>query len=229
MSEVAVTEALAILRKNGKENTYEKICEMSLDDVNEYSRLLEELQRVNGNSSVTNDVKGKALENIVTFLLQKSGDIFHVDANLGTNTNELDQLIGLKNEGKTLCRHGLIDKRYSMFISECKNHQKSLDVTYIGKFCSLLITNNVKLGLLFSYHGVSGNKWENGAGLIKKFYLHKETLDERFCIIDFNINDFKSIIEQNKNLLQIIDEKITSLQFDTDYSRHLAKHPAEDY
>lgn len=90
-----------------------------------------------------------------------------------------------------------------------------------------MLTNNVKLGILFSFHGVSGTGWSNGSGLIKKFYLHKEKLEERYCVIDFSIKDFRAILT-GKNLLQIIDEQLKSLQYDTDYSRFITKHPAED-
>lgn len=89
-----------------------------------------------------------------------------------------------------------------------------------------MLTNNAKLGILFSYHGVSGSNWCYGSGLIKKFYLHKENPNERFCIINFSIKEFNSILS-GKNLLQIIEEQLRSLQFDTDYSHHLSKHPAE--
>ena len=50
---------------------------------------------------------------------------------------------------------------------------------------------------------------------------------DKYCIIDFSIKEFEAILN-DKNLLQIIDEQLKSLQFDTDYSRYLSKHPAED-
>lgn len=121
----------------------------------------------------------------------------------------------------------LIDPKLDTFLGECKNYDKAVSVTYIGKFCSLLLTNNIKIGILFSYYGTSGTGWSNGAGLIKKFYLHKEKLEDKYCIIDFSIKEFEAILN-GKNLLQIIDEQLKSLQFDTDYSRYLSKHPAED-
>lgn len=65
-----------------------------------------------------------------------------------------------------------------------------------------------------------------GAGLIKKFYLHKEHQNERYCILDFNIKDFKKIAK-GENMLQLMSEKLLSLQLDTDYSTYLSKHPAE--
>ena len=120
----------------------------------------------------------------------------------------------------------MIDKRFEKFLGECKNYNKRVGVTYVGKFCSLLLTNNIKLGIIFSYHGVSGRGWNNGAGLIKKFYLHKEKLEERFCIIDFSYKEFESIY-YGKNFLQIVEEQLCSLQFDTDYSRYVSTHPAE--
>ena len=155
-----------------------------------------------------------------------SGGIFCVDTNLRTSTNEIDQVISLTPKGKILLGNHIIDKRLKTFIGECKNYQKAVSVTYVGKFCSLLLTNHIKLGILFSYHGISGTGWNNGAGLIKKFYLHKERIEDRYCIIDLSIKEFESILE-GKNLLQIIDEQLKSLQFDTDYSRYLSKHPAE--
>ena len=60
-------------------------------------------------------------------------------------------------------------------------------------------------------------------GLIKKFYLSKEKEEERFCIIDFNIDDFISIKEGN-NMLQIISDKILSLQNDTNYANFITPH-----
>ena len=51
-------------------------------------------------------------------------------------------------------------------------------------------------------------------------------IEDRYCIIDFSINEFEAILN-GKNLLQIIEEQLKSLQYDTDYSHYLAKHPAE--
>lgn len=221
------------LQSMNSEYAYQTICKLTDKQVNKYTDLLSKFTEVNSydkNSDLCpsniNVIKGKALEEIASYLLEISGNIFEVDRNLRTSTNEIDQLIKLKPSGKLLCSINSIDKRYSGFIAECKNHNKKIDVTHIGKFCSLLVTNKVKLGILFSYHGVTGSGWSNGAGLIKKFYLHKEKLDERYCIIDFDINDFNSILN-GKNLLQIIEEKMISLQFDTDYAGYLSKHPAE--
>ena len=80
--------------------------------------------------------------------------------------------------------------------------------------------------MLFSYHGISGSRWSNASGLIKKFYLHKEKDEDRYCIIDFSRDDFIAV-DNGENFLQIVENKLMALRFDTDYARYLSKHPAE--
>lgn len=223
---------LNLLDSLSEKLSYEKICELSNEQISKYKELLEKFKMINNvdsNKSESDNVhieKGKALEDLVSYLMKISGDIFYVDRNLRTSTNEIDQIFSLKTKGKILLSYRLINDKLETFLGECKNYNKPVDVTYIGKFCSLLLTNQVKLGILFSYNGISGENWSNGSGLVKKFYLSKERIEDRYCIIDFSIKEFESILN-GKNILQIIDEQLKSLQFDTDYTRHLSKHPAE--
>lgn len=204
---------------------YEKICCFSPEIKNEYNSLLDKLIKTNSSFSSTKE-KCDALEKISFFLL-KNASIFDVYGNVRTSTNELDQLVRINEKGKLLKSRGLIDSRLEHFIGECKNYKSKVSVTYVGKLCSLLITTQNKIGILFSYKGISGVNWDNAVGLIKKFYLSKENSKERFCIIDFNINDFISIREGN-NILQIISDKITALQNDTNYMRFITPHVASD-
>lgn len=232
-SDMEISKALNVLENISNELRYERICQ--LDDLQKetYAQLLDNFKKLHNVKEQKDTVpanlhnlKGEALEKLVSYLLTISGNIFYVDRNLRTSTNEIDQLVSLRPKGKILLSYHLINPKLEYFLGECKNYHKSVGVTYIGKFCSLLLTNSVKIGILFSYHGVSGTGWNNGVGLIKKFYLHKEKLEDKYCIIDFSIKDFESILE-GKNMLQIIEEQLKSLQFDTDYSRYLSKHPAE--
>ena len=205
----------------------EKLCEWTQSQVNEYKALLVAFEQSNGRkSTATRAEKGQALEEIASFLINNCGHIFVVDRNIRTCTNEIDNLMKLTPSGRILQTAGILPPYYANFIGECKNHGTAIGVTYIGKFCSLMLTTRSNLGILFSYHGVTGSGWNDGSGLIRKFYLHKEKLLDRYCIIDFNILDFRSIL-QGKNFLQIIDDKISSLKFDTDYSQNLSAHPAE--
>lgn len=232
-SDMEISKALNVLENISDELRYERICQLNDLQKKTYAQLLDDFKKlhsVKGQSDTVSanlqNLKGEALEKLVSYLLTISGNIFYVDRNLRTSTNEIDQLVSLTPKGKILLSYHLVNSKLECFLGECKNYDKSVSVTYIGKFCSLLLTNNVKIGILFSYHGVSGTGWSNGSGLIKKFYLHKEKLEDKYCIIDFSIKDFESILE-GKNMLQIIEEQLKSLQFDTDYSRYLSKHPAE--
>lgn len=159
-------------------------------------------------------------------MLKISGDLFEVKQNLRTTTNEIDQVFVPTQKAKVLIASGIIDKHYELFLGECKNYNKSVDVTYVGKFCSLLLTNQIKFGLLFSYYGISGSGWSNASGLVKKFYLHKEKDEDRYCIIEFSKDDFISI-DNGENFLQIVEDKLMSLRLDTDFREYLSKHPAE--
>lgn len=232
-SDMELSKALNILDSISDELRFEKICQLNDLQKSTYKDLLNEFKRLHRLSTATNNppknlhnLKGAALEKLVAYLLTISGGIFYVDKNLRTSTNEIDQIVSLTPKGNILLAYHLINPKLQSFLGECKNYDKPISVTYIGKFCNLLLTHNVKLGILFSYHGTSGSGWSNGAGLIKKFYLHKETLEEKYCIIDFTIKEFEEILA-GKNLLQIIEEQLKSLQFDTDYTRYLSKHPAE--
>lgn len=232
MLDKEISKALNVLASISDELRYERICQMNDLQKETYARLLDNFKKLHNVKEQPNapvnlhNLKGEALEELVSYLLNISGGIFCVDRNLRTSTNEIDQLVSLTSKGKMLLGYHLINPKLESFLGECKNYDKSIGVTYIGKFCSLLLTHDVKIGILFSYHGVSGTGWNNGAGLIKKFYLHKEKNEDKYCIINFSIRDFESILE-GKNMLQIIEEQLKSLQFDTDYSRYLSKHPAE--
>lgn len=203
------------------EMTYKKICAFSADEEQKYNELLERFKYTNS-SKCSNQEKGTALEELATFTI-KSSHIFEIYRNIRTSTNELDQLVKISDSQRLLKGLKIVDERLFDFIGECKNYQTKVPVTYIGKVCSLLSTTQNKICILFSYNGVTGKDWEDSCGLIKKFYLSKENLNERFCIIDFNINDFE-IIKNGGNFLQIIEDKILALKNDTDYSIFLSEH-----
>lgn len=216
-----IDNLINMLTTVGTELSYKKICEFSEEEREEYNKLLENFKNTNSSSSTTNE-KGKALEELATYTI-KTSHIFEIYNNIRTSTNELDQLVRINDCSRLLIGLKIIDERLADFIGECKNYQDKVPVTYVGKVCSLLSTTQNKICILFSYKGVTGKAWEDSAGLIKKFYLSKEKLEERFCIIDFNINDFEEIHNGN-NFLQIIDDKIRALKNDTDYSNFVTEH-----
>lgn len=225
-----VLDVLTLIKSIEAKCSSSKICEFSDMQIKTYRELLNNVIKLNGTKSQKNvaltAAKGKSLEDLVNFLITTSGGIFSVEANIRTGTNEIDQIIKLTTTGDILLSCNLIDSKLSRFISECKNYGVAIGVPQVGKFCSVLETTSIRLGILFSYKGVSGKKWENASGLIKKFYLCREKLEDRFCIIDFNKNNFQEILDGG-NLLEIISRKLDSLQFDTDYKIGLPADPVQ--
>jgi hypothetical protein len=216
-----IDKMINMFKSCDEEYSYKKICEYTTEQKIKYSELLSELKKTNSSKCSTQE-KGKALEDIATFVLY-TGGMFDVYQNIRTSTNELDQLVKANCKGKILCASGIIDNRFKNFIGECKNYKDKVSVTYVGKVCSLLSTTQNKMCILFSYNGITGSSWEEASGLARKFYLSKENVDDRFCIIDFNINDFEDI-DKGNNFLQIIEEKIIALQNDTDYLKLSSTH-----
>ena len=220
--ELTLSELMAQVKE---QFSYETLCSLSDEQTTKYRNLLEHFMKVNCSMSSTKE-KGDALEELVGYLLQISGNIFKVVRNVRTSTNEIDQIIQLTETGKALLKYGLLPERFELFLGECKNYNKAVGVTYIGKFYSLLQTTQITTGILFSYHGVTGAAWQNGSGLIKKIYLQREQEPFRVAIIEFSVTDFQNIL-QGKNFIQIIEDKLNSLRFDTSVAKFISSHPAE--
>ena len=216
---------VAALKKVGELGTPEKICALSNDQIIEYKNKLDYFKLVNG-GEYSNEVKGTALEDLVSYLLMISGNIFTVVRNVKTHTNEIDQIVELNAKGKVLYSYGLLPKRFNHFLGECKNHRRKIDVSYIGKFYSLLLSTAENTGILFSYYGITGRNWSDGNGLIRKIYLQKEDDEKRTAIIDFALNDFQRIAD-GENFIDIIDNKLKSLKYDTSVDQFISAHPAE--
>ncbi|MFH5834536.1 acetylglutamate semialdehyde dehydrogenase [Proteiniclasticum sp. C24MP] len=205
--------------------SYREISKMTDEQKKLYIEKLEHFKRVNSSACTTTE-KGESLEDLVTYLLEIYDRYFDVVNSVRTGTNEIDQFISSKQFMKMLISYGLIDARLESFLCECKNYSKKVDVTYVGKFASLLLTSSKKLGILFSYKGITGSKWSDASGLVKKFYLSKENVEARYCIIDFNISDFE-LVKNGVPFFEIIHSKIESLQMDTTFATYISQHPAE--
>ncbi|MES5836473.1 acetylglutamate semialdehyde dehydrogenase [Bacillus cereus group sp. MG11] len=191
----------------------------------EYSKLLEELEVAQGNPTYTTRQKGDALESLVNFLIEKSV-VFQLHQNIRTSSNEIDQLLVLNSTGRKFKQQGLLNLNEDVILAECKNYQDKVDVTWVGKFFSLMTYTSTKIGLLFSYHGLTGESWRDAVGLTKKLYLSKENAAERIHILEFSMKDFK-LIAEGHTLLGLIEDKTLALRTDTNYIKLISAHPAE--
>lgn len=190
-------------------------------ELDEYNSLLEHFTQTNSSSASTAD-KGKALEDIVSYVIDKS-TVFEVYENVRTSSNEIDLLTRLNRRGRMFASDGFLSFD-SNFLCECKNYNKKIDVTWVGKFYSLIKVTRNNIGILFSYHGLTGKGWNHATGLTKKIFL---TDENNAKIIDFNIDDFNQL-SKGISFIQIINDKIFSLQNDVSIDQLISTHPNED-
>lgn len=215
-----------------EEEMYKELSRINDSAMEEYKVLLKKFVDVNSKTvsaekserkEFNTTHKGKALEELVVFLLEKTG-LFKVYKNIRNTTNEIDQLLELSFRGKHFNKY--LPFSGDIFLSECKNYNKTIDVTWVGKFYSLLVSNQSRYGFLFSFHGFTGVSWFNAVGLTKKLFLHKERMEDKIHIIDFNFRDFQ-LIAEGHSFLEILDSKIKELMTAADYTKYLdEKHPA---
>jgi hypothetical protein len=177
--------------------------------------------------------KGEALENIVNFII-KNTSILQVYENVPTSTNEIDQVITLNHKGKRVreisgISYDTLGLEGECFLGECKNYNKSVGTTWVGKFFSLLkICGACKLGIIFSFFGLSGeeDKWYDSHGLTKILYQLGSS-NERIFILDFNIKDFHRIAE-GENFFSIIKKKKLALQNGAKMDNFYLEHEKQD-
>lgn len=161
---------------------------------------------------IKSKTKGDLLESVIKILFINT-KLFKIYNNIKSSTNEYDILIlpseYLKISGKAL------DPLFRMpIMCECKNYSGKVDVTWIGKFYTVLKMSDIKLGIIFSYNGVTGsnNAWSAGKGLIKKIFLK-----DGIAILNICKEDFQNIY-QGELITDLIEKKYNNLKFDTNIS-----------
>lgn len=194
-------------------------CRLNPDAANELNNLINALESPSKN---TKD-KGNKLEDLVAFIFENLS-IFEVFKNKRSSTNEIDLIIRLTQEGFMVKHYGLFpfDDIY-IFNVECKNYEDKIDVTWLGKFYSLLSTCSQKFGLIFSKKGFSARgKWADAKGLAKKILLK-----DGIYILDINLKHLKDLAN-GKNFLDIIRDEKDALDLDinSDFDK-VSPHPLE--
>lgn len=196
----------------------------------EYSQYFIELKRDieaydnTGKHIFTSQERGKILEKMAGLLFFQSNVMFEKTVNCRTVTNEIDILVNWSNVALQMGLNRAYDFIGESFLCECKNYVKSVDVTYIGKFYSLMKASDVKFGIIFSKNGISGrNIWVDGKGLVRKIALR-----ERVYIIDITWQDFEKIYNKETNIMRIMNDKYTAMKNDISYSEYISKHEMEE-
>ena len=174
--------------------------------------------------SQTTKSKGQKLEDLVAVMFDKAfPNIFEVKRNCRTSSNEIDLLINWKSAAVRIGVADYFNDLGNTFLCECKNYRGKVDVTYVGKFFSLMCYTNTKFGVLVAWEGVTGNGWSDGAGLIKKLTL----VDKRYIIV-ITQYDLYDIYQKNITIFELLKNKYQSLKNDISYELHISKHEAQD-
>lgn len=169
--------------------------------------------------------KGDALEELVNRMFVYGGNpLLTITQNVRTSTNEIDLLIDWTDFARAIGFNNYYSELSNGFLCECKYYNKKVSVTYIGKFYSLLKSSNTKIGLFFTWSGVTGrSNWSDSIGLIKKIALKDE-----IYIIDFDQKDYDLISQGKKNVFSLIHDKYLCLKNDIDFSNYITAHENED-
>lgn len=167
--------------------------------------------------------RGDLLEELIKSLTIET-KVFDLFDNVSNDTNEYDIIIKPKSLVRTYGYNAFPDIIFQLIICECKNYQGNVDVTWVGKFYSLLSMSNVKVGILFSYEGITGEKsqdWSDAWGLIRKIYLK-----DNIAILNIGKNEIARIVN-GESFCEILEEKFVELQTMTQIENEKRLHNSE--
>lgn len=165
--------------------------------------------------------KGDRLEDIAVLIFE-TFNAHEIAENIRTSTNEID--LFLKPFGKAREIYGKVfPPMCDDVMIECKNYNRNLGVTYVGKFISLLRSTKCQFGIIFTDKPFTGDKtWDDGYGLTKKAILKED-----ICILNFNREDLNKLLE-GKNFIKIISDKFYELRNDIDLEKYITRHDNEE-
>ena len=216
---------------NNDLETFKELTKWTDDDFKYFNDLLYNAENINLNNknTTTRDI-GDILEDLVCFIFKKSY-FFEVVKNVRTKTNEIDQVIRLSKRGQqALSRinlnRDLLVIPEDVILGECKNYKDNIGVTWFGKFYAVLKNCNCNFGIIFSLKKATGNfdNWSDSYGLLRSIALiEKYRHNNNFYILDFGLSDFKRI-GNGESIFDIINAKMDSIKFGTDYDNLLNKY-----
>ena len=202
-------------------------------DKKEFKVLLDNLK--NDSTSETNKEKGDRLERLVEFIIRKTY-FFEIYKNVHTETNEIDEVIVLSNRGKQAIHsfgltRDLIPIDQDLFLGECKNYSSNLNVTFVGKFYSLLSVTGVSFGIIFTQKGLTGTTggFKDAYGLTKILRIIETEKGRNLFILTFTMEDYEKMLD-GTTFFDLVKAKKMELQLASDYKKFIMdnKHEAEE-
>lgn len=190
----------------------------------QYKKFVEIYEKIEKHTYEKNE-KGKLLEELTYVLFQKGYPIL-IDCykNCRTSTNEIDLQLAWTEHARISGIQNAFSFLEDFFLCECKNYEKKVDVTYVGKFYSLLSVTRSDIGIMIAWDGITGrSSWNDAKGLIKKI-----ALKDNIYILSIDKKDLKKIYNKKSNIFSILRDKYLALKNEIDYSKYIEKHEAED-
>ncbi len=192
-----------------------------------FSQLLDNLKHPFNRAMDTTKDKGDRLEELVSFIIRKSY-FFEVYRNIRTGTNEIDEVIILSNAGKQALStfnisRDILEIDSDIALGECKNYHSALNVTYVGKFYSLLVSTDVTFGIIFTQKGLTGNENEfrDANGLTKVLRIIEKYQNNRdMIILTFTLEDYDRIAN-GESFYDLIKAKKMALRLASEYDNFL--------
>jgi hypothetical protein len=160
------------------------------------------LQAVDG--ATTNDEKKKTLEALASVLLSGMPSWRCKYANLVTKSAEIDIVVE---------QTGAVPDALSEFgryaLVECKNWRKPVDAKHIRDFIGKMKSARVRLGIVFSMRGVTGE--QQGTDALRE--IEKAYASDQMAVVVISRDDFRACADPNQ-FLALVDERIDRLRFD---------------
>ncbi|MBN1071129.1 hypothetical protein DVV81_08095 [Clostridium botulinum] len=188
-----------------------------------YNKIVEMHENPKYYKEVKAKTRGDLFEELTKQITIKT-NLFDLFDNITSDTNEYDIVIKLSDVAKITLKDIIPDIFHQPIICECKNYQQPVNVTWIGKLYMLLSMSKIKVGIIFSYEGVTGDKdksWGDAWGLIRKIFLK-----DGIAIIDISKIEIKRIIDGD-NFCDIVEEKYLELKtMSSDIEESKKYHPS---
>lgn len=156
----------------------------------------------------TTTATGTTLESFCFYLFGLC-KIFKATLEFRNETNQIDTFVRITS----YLPDGLFGIKSNYFAIECKNEQCPPKGTYLSKLHSILHIIDSNLGIIVS---------RKTAPSTFKVLAHDIFLRDGMCFIWFDIDELEKIVSSRVNLLELMDEKVSSLR--TDSRKHLSEY-----
>lgn len=152
----------------------------------------------------TNDEKKKTLEALASELLSAMPSWRCKYANLVTKSAEIDIVVE---------QTGAVPDALSEFgryaFVECKNWRKPVDAKHIRDFIGKMKSARVRLGIVFSMMGVTGE--QQGTDALRE--IERAYASDQLAVVVISRDDFRACADPDQ-FLAMVDERIDRLRFD---------------